>query len=117
MASRFSLWSNLRSESLNAFPYHALLIYLAPWAAWLAAWRRPQWRSPLMPLALALSAAGVIEFSMATLTDALDNSRHLFIFQVLTELLILMIAAALLQSVDSFLPATVSEVQTARVGA
>ena len=33
---------------------------------------------------------------MASLTDALDIARHLFMFHVITELLILMIAAALL---------------------
>ena len=31
MATRFSLWSTLRSALLNVFPYHVLLIYLAPW--------------------------------------------------------------------------------------
>ena len=96
MATRFSLWSTLRGAVLNWFPYHVLLIYLAPWVAALAAWKRPGLRSPLLPLAVALSVAGAAEFTMAALTDALDNSRHLFIFQVTTELLILMIAAALL---------------------
>ena len=100
MATRFSLWSTLRSALLNVFPYHVLLIYLAPWAFAVAAWKRPRLRSPLLPLALALSAAGVVEFAMSSLTDALDNSRHLFIFQVITELLILMIAAALLDRAD-----------------
>ncbi len=100
MASRFSLWSTIRSESMEVFPYQMLLIYLAPWVVWLAAWKRPQMRSPLLPLALALSAAGVMEFAMSSLTDALDTSRHMFLFQVITELLILMIAAALLHLVD-----------------
>jgi len=33
---------------------------------------------------------------MASLTDALDIARHLFMFHVITELLILLIVAALL---------------------
>jgi hypothetical protein len=102
MATRFSLWSNLRSGALGIFPYHLLLIYFAPWAAWLAGWRpgwrlsqrRLQWR--FMPLALALSAAGLLAFPMATLTDALDTARHLFLFHVITELLLVVIAAAVL---------------------
>jgi hypothetical protein len=98
MATRFSLWSDLRSTALRVFPYHVLLFYLAPWVAALVAWKyklaRLRW--PLIPLALALSAGGMLEFAMASLTDALDIARHLFMFHVITELLILMIAAALL---------------------
>ena len=36
---------------------------------------------------------------MSALTDAMDNSRHLFIFQVITEVMILMFAAGLLSLV------------------
>jgi hypothetical protein len=36
----------------------------------------------------------MLEFAMASLTDALDIARHLFMFHVITELLILMIIAA-----------------------
>jgi hypothetical protein len=100
LATRFSLWSTLRSTVLRIFPYHVLLFLLAPWAAWLGGRKWPWLRSPLLPLALMLSAAAVVEFSMAILTDALDNSRHLFLFQVLTELLILMLTAALLNLWD-----------------
>ncbi len=100
MATRFSLWSTSRSAVMKVFPYHIVLIYLAPWMVALIAWKRAQLRSPLMPLALALSAAGMIEFAMASLTDALDTSRHLFLFQVITELMILMMVAALLHLVD-----------------
>ncbi len=78
MATRFSLWSNLRSGALKAFPYQVLLIFLSPWVAWLAGRKWPSLRSPLLPLALLISAMGVIEFTMSALTDALDNSRHLF---------------------------------------
>jgi hypothetical protein len=96
MATRFSLWSNLRSTALHVFPYHVLLIYLAPWVTALLAWKYDRLRWSLMPLALALSAGGILEFAMASLTDALDIARHLFMFHVITEMLILMIAAALL---------------------
>jgi hypothetical protein len=96
MATRFSLWSSLRSAVLHVFPYHVLLFYLLPWAAWIAGWKWPALRWRVMPVALTLSVAGMGEFAMTTLTDCLDNSRHLFVFHVITEMLILMIAAAVL---------------------
>jgi hypothetical protein len=100
MATRFSLWSNLRSWALHVFPYHVLLIYLAPWLAWIAGRKWRGLRSALLPLALILSTMGVVVFAMSALTDALDNSRHLFVFQVITEVMIVMIAASLLRLVD-----------------
>jgi hypothetical protein len=51
-------------------------------------------RWPLLPVALLLSVAGVMEFAMSSLTDAMDTSRHLFVFHVITELLILLLVAA-----------------------
>src|SRR5207244_1310884 len=33
LASRFSLWSSLRTFSLQLFPYHLLILYLLPWIA------------------------------------------------------------------------------------
>ena len=97
LATRFSFWSDLRRDMLRQFPYHVLVIYLAPWLMWIAGWRWARLRSPVMPLALILSAAGVMEFGMSALTDALDNSRHLFLFQIITEVMILTFAAGLLQ--------------------
>jgi hypothetical protein len=98
LATRFSLWSSLRSGLLRIVPYHVFLFYLAPWIAVLSAWRYKiagmKW--PVMPVALALSAAGMLEFAMASLTDALDIARHLFMFHVITELLILLTVAGLL---------------------
>jgi hypothetical protein len=100
MATRFSLWSNLRSWALQTFPYHILLVYLLPWLAWLGGRKWPSLRTPLLPLALILSGMGVVVFSMSALTDALDNSRHLFMFQVITEVILIMIAAGALNLVD-----------------
>jgi hypothetical protein len=96
MATRFSLWSNVRSWVLRVFPYSDVLLFVAPWILLATPWRSRF--QPLLPLLLALSAAGIIEFCFSALLDALDNSRHLFIFQVLTELMILLYAAALARS-------------------
>ena len=102
MATRFSLWSNLRSWALRIFPVSRSVC--STWRRGSRRWwhgdstERLRW--PLMPLALALSAGGMVEFAMASLTDALDIARHLFMFHVITELLILMIAAALLNLLE-----------------
>jgi hypothetical protein len=88
MATRFSLWSGFRSFTLRIFPYHVLLFYIAPWIALFL-----RWRPRMLPVALLLSIAGVLEFAMSSLTDAMDISRHLFVFQVITELLILLTVA------------------------
>jgi hypothetical protein len=106
MATRFSLWSTLRSKALSYVPYHVVFVFLAPWIAALLAWtpwRHAPWtwmfeclRTPLLPLTLILSFAGMLEFSLASLTDALDVARHLFMFHVITEMVILIEVAALL---------------------
>jgi hypothetical protein len=101
LATRFSLWSSMRSRFSSMLPHFVIAIYLAPWLYAILAWKYRPFRSPLIPVAIALSLAGVMEFELATLTDALDNSRHLFIFQVITELLILMIAGRFL---DAMMP-------------
>jgi hypothetical protein len=101
MATRFSFWSNLRSRVLTVFPYHVPLLFLAPWFLWIASWKWRTLRFRVLPLALALSAGGVVEFAMSALTDALDNSRHLFLFQVLTEIMILFMAGAILKSLGT----------------
>ena len=85
-ATRFSLWSNLRSRLLADFPYHLLVLYLLPLLALFSRGRG------LVPLALTLTVAGMEEFAVCTLADAIDTHRHLFLFQVITETLILMTA-------------------------
>ena len=92
------LWSTLRGAALRVFPYHLYLIYLAPWAVAFAAWK---WKIaglhwPAMPLALALSASGLTEFALSSLTDAVDTARHLFLSDEPRNSWILLIATALL---------------------
>jgi len=85
VATRFSLWSNVRRRMLVNFPYHLLVLYSLPIIAMLF-----RGRSLLLPLALTLVTAGVAEFAVCTLADAIDTHRHLFLFHVITETLILM---------------------------
>jgi hypothetical protein len=48
-----------------------------------------QWA--FLPLALTLVAAGTGEFAVCTLADGVDTYRHLFLFHVITETLILLV--------------------------
>jgi len=89
----------MRSRFSSMLSHFMIAIYLAPSIYAILAWKYRQLRSSLIPVAIALSLGGVMEFELSTLTDALDNSRHLFIFQVITELLILMIAGRILDAI------------------
>jgi hypothetical protein len=75
-ATRFSLWSSIKMRFLAAFPYSLLVLYALP----LVAGR---------PLGLTLAVAGIAEFVLCTLADAIDTHRHLFLFHVITDALIL----------------------------
>ncbi len=89
VATRFSFWSNQRMRILTAYPYALLVLYPLPLLG--AIWRRR-----LEPLAFTLVAAGISEFGLCTLADAIDTHRHLFLFHVITDALILLLAAGAL---------------------
>jgi hypothetical protein len=91
IASGFSLWSSLRVAVLTGFPYGLAILYALPMLAALA----PRIRSsPVLPLALALAFAGVSEFALCTLADGIDTHRHLFLFHVITDCLILLMVSS-----------------------
>ena len=56
---------------------------------------------PTLPLALALVASGVIEFAVCTLADGVDTHRHLFLFQAVTDLLLLLEVALPVAAISS----------------
>jgi hypothetical protein len=97
-ATRFSWWSNLRSRMVRAFPAHIVIFYAIMAGGAIACIIRTPLaaRWPLYPLVLMLSSAGIIEFVLAVLGDCLETSRHLFLFQVITEILIVYGFAAIL---------------------
>ena len=53
-------------------------------------------RWPLSPLVMVLAAAGVMEFLSSVLLDCIETARHLFLFHVITEILILCAFAGVL---------------------
>ncbi len=98
IAHRFELWSDLRSWLLLVFPMHIVLFYaIVGGASLLCVFRGSMAkRWPLYPMTLLLTAAGVVEFLLPILLDGTETSRHLFLFHVITEVLILCVCAALL---------------------
>ena len=98
LADRFSAWSNLRQRLLRRVPLHALILYLlvAGGCGWCVIRRRMAAEWPLYPIALVLVMGGAIEFVCAALLDCLETARHLFLFHVITEMLIVCAVAALL---------------------
>ena len=91
-ATRFSWWSSLRMRVLTKYPYALVVVYLLP----LAAVVMLRGRGAILPLALVLVAAGVGEFGICTLADAIDTHRHLFLFHVITDALLLAIVGGAL---------------------
>lgn len=78
--TRFALWSDLRAAMLRHWPWHMPVWYLLFAAG--CAWSR----SPLKWLGLGIAVLGAGEFVAASLGDALDAGRHLFLFHAATDL-------------------------------
>ena len=99
-AHRFDWWSNLRSWLLRLWPAHVVIFYLVMGLGSLVCSLRQEWaaRWPLYPLVMVLAAGGTAEFLTSVLFDCVETSRHLFLFHVITELLILCALAALLET-------------------
>ena len=76
-ATRFGFWSHFRSTLLYFHPYSLLVFFCLPLLS-----RRP--------LAFTLVIAALLEFGVCSLTDAIDTDRHLFLFHVLTEAIIVL---------------------------
>jgi hypothetical protein len=98
LARRFDWWSTMRSGLLRRLPFHVVALYLVLGVGSLGCVFANHWakRYPLYPLVLVATLSGAIEFTLAVSLDVLETPRHLFIFHVLTEILILCAAAALL---------------------
>ena len=103
LAHRFDGWSSLRSRLLDTFPAHLVAFYALMAMGSLLCLFRANWsaRWPLYPLVLVLTASGVVEFLFPILLDGTETSRHLFLFHVITELLIFCGYAAVLSLLPS----------------
>jgi len=85
-------WTTLRSWLLRTVPWHLPLFYGAAIATGLifVSIAAQPWQRIGGSLSLALSGAGVSEFVVTSLFDALETQRHLFLFHVITEALIVL---------------------------
>ncbi len=106
LAHHFDSWSSFRFWLLRSFPPWLVIFYTLMGigsvlclfrAAWAARW-------PLYPLVLVLVASGVVEFLFAVLLDGTETSRHLFLFQVITELLNVCALTMVLSSIGNLRP-------------
>jgi hypothetical protein len=85
--SRFSTWSTLRVWFFKVWPEHivvwyALAILCTPW---LAIREKMRFGSALLWTILAVAVAGAGEFGVASLADGAETARHLWMFQVFTD--------------------------------
>lgn len=89
-------WSSFRSLLLRWVPWHLPLFYAAVFIAGIAlVWRGTEsWQRVGGSLCVALAGAGVSEFASSSLFDSLETGRHLFMFHVLTDVLLVHAALA-----------------------
>jgi hypothetical protein len=97
-ARRVDSWSDVRAWLLRVFPFHVVIFYVVMGIGSLLCLFRRSWaaRWPLSPLVLLLAVSGIVEFLSSVLLDVIETSRHLFLFHVITELLIICAFAAIL---------------------
>ncbi len=99
LARHFCSWSDLRACLFRAWPEHILLWYALVLAAAVVVISRG--RSPVIRrvavLGLGLALMGIGEFCFASLTDAAQTDRHLFLFHALTDLTVCFAAAGALE--------------------
>jgi hypothetical protein len=100
-ARHFIWWTDLRMWLFRIFPAHVVIFYgimgigscLCIFrGAWAARW-------PLYPMVLFLTASGIVEFLLGPLLDGVEIARHLFLFHVITEILILCAVAGVLAAI------------------
>jgi hypothetical protein len=88
--TRFAAWSTFRSTLFARWPYHVVIWYGLFVAGAIATIRQRVSRTAVrlgwLSLGIAILAVG--QFAAASLADAVETGRHLFIFHVCTEMTI-----------------------------
>jgi hypothetical protein len=85
--ARLGGWSALRSEAMRRWPWHVPVWWGIFFAGCAWAWTRgSKTARALAPVAAGIGLLAVGEFLGAALGDCLDPGRHLFLFQVCTEI-------------------------------
>ena len=97
---RFALWSYARSRLLKRWPHRLAALFVLAWLALaIGAWK---WRGKLAGR-LALTAAILLgiaftEFTVAALADACETYRHLLLAHLMTDMALLLGAAAVYET-------------------
>ncbi len=95
----FCSWSNLHSHILSTWPFVIVLLYTFAIASGaLVFLERSYLRFSVFVTFLAV--VGILQFCAASLLDAIETARHLFMFHVTTDALVLTIVAGLLHLVS-----------------
>ena len=91
-------WSDLRSQCMRAWPIFIPLLYLAAVLISIATIVSPRWARyrGYGLFVVVLVSQGIVQFCAGSLLDATETPRHLFMFQVTTDALILTLLAGLL---------------------
>lgn len=101
-ARYFNWWTNLRMWLFRIFPAHVVIFYGILGIGSCVCMFRQDWaaRWPLYPMVLFLTASGVVEFLLGPLLDGVEIARHLFLFHVITEILIICAVACILAAMQ-----------------
>jgi hypothetical protein len=90
--TRFTWWSSLRGGIQARFWLFVPLLYFATLTCCAAAAFIPKWALllPNWPVIATISVAGALTFVVASLNDCIETARHIIVFQVATDLIIVM---------------------------
>ena len=88
LTDRFAAWSNLRSSLFSGWPAHIIVWYLLLVGGSVAVIYRDPSRTVTAVASICLVVAGmaIFEFCFASLADATETYRHLFLFHAMTDL-------------------------------
>jgi hypothetical protein len=89
LTTRFALWSDLRGQLTWRWPWLMVLWYAAFIAGSILVVRAPRFAAEarMAWIGLGIALLGVGQFSVAALADCLETGRHLFLFNVSTDLM------------------------------
>lgn len=90
-AMHFTYWSDLRGFLLRHAPWHIILLVLASVAGALWLLLRSTEDRAFAGLALSIQIVMLLELAVAALADGVETDRHLMVFNVATEISILLL--------------------------
>lgn len=101
LTDRFAIWSRLREKLYKRWPLVVPLWYAAVIGVALSVLKRQRTTAAVC---LGVAVIGVLEFCFASLADAVETERHLFLFHAATEITICFAAAWTVNAVIRVMP-------------